>query len=106
MSKDEVMAAIKEMNVLEVADLVKALEEEFGISAAPVAVAAAPAAGAAVLDESSREPVGTISSAAVSPADGRPVALALLKTRLAPPGSRVIVKPDDSTEIPASVLSE
>ena len=45
MSKDEVMAAIKEMNVLEVADLVKALEEEFGISAAPVAVAAAPAAG-------------------------------------------------------------
>ncbi len=68
--------------------------------------APAPAAGAAVLDESSREPVGTISSAAVSPADGRPVALALLKTRLAPPGSRVIVKPDDSTEIPASVLSE
>ena len=48
MSKDEVMAAIKEMNVLEVADLVKALEEEFGISAAaPVAVAAAPAAGGA-----------------------------------------------------------
>ena len=46
MSKDEVMAAIKEMNVLELADMVKALEEEFGISAAaPVAVAAAPAAG-------------------------------------------------------------
>jgi large subunit ribosomal protein L7/L12 len=43
------MAAIKEMNVLEVADLVKALEEEFGISAAPVAVAAAPAAGGAPL---------------------------------------------------------
>ncbi len=42
MSKDEVMAAIKEMNVLELADMVKALEEEFGISAAaPVAVAAA-----------------------------------------------------------------
>ena len=48
MSKDEVMAAIKEMNVLELADMVKALEEEFGISAAaPVAVAAAPAAGGA-----------------------------------------------------------
>ncbi|SVE26163.1 uncharacterized protein METZ01_LOCUS479017 [marine metagenome] len=42
------MAAIKEMNVLELADMVKALEEEFGISAAaPVAVAAAPAAGGA-----------------------------------------------------------
>ena len=48
MSKDEVMAAIKEMSVLELADMVKALEEEFGISAAaPVAVAAAPAAGGA-----------------------------------------------------------
>ena len=48
MSKDEVMAAIKVMNVLELADMVKALEEEFGISAAaPVAVAAAPAAGGA-----------------------------------------------------------
>ena len=48
MSKDEVMAAIKEMNVLELADMVKALEEEFGISAAaPVAVAAAPSAGGA-----------------------------------------------------------
>ena len=48
MSKDEVMAAIKEMNVLELADMVKALEEEFGISAAaPVAVAAAPVAGGA-----------------------------------------------------------
>jgi len=48
MSKDEVMAAIKEMNVLELADMVKALEEEFGISAAaPVAVAAAPAGGGA-----------------------------------------------------------
>ena len=42
MSKDEVMAAIKEMNVLELADMVKALEEEFGITAAaPVAVMAA-----------------------------------------------------------------
>ena len=48
MSKDEVMAAIKEMNVLELPDMVKALEEEFGISAAaPVAVAAAPASGGA-----------------------------------------------------------
>lgn len=47
MNKDEVLAAIKEMNVLELADMVKALEEEFGITAAaPVAVAAAPAGGA------------------------------------------------------------
>lgn len=43
MTKDEVLAAIKQMNVMELADMVKALEEEFGITAAaPVAVAAAP----------------------------------------------------------------
>jgi large subunit ribosomal protein L7/L12 len=51
MSKDEVLAAIKEMNVLDLADMVKTLEEEFGISAAaPVAVAAAPAAGGGAAD--------------------------------------------------------
>jgi large subunit ribosomal protein L7/L12 len=45
---DEIIAQIKGMTVLEVAELVKALEKEFGVSAAaPVAVAAAPAAGAA-----------------------------------------------------------
>ena len=40
---------IKKLTIVEVSELVKALEEEFGVSAAaPVAVAAAPAAGAAV----------------------------------------------------------
>ena len=50
MTKDEMIAAIKNMTVLELAELVKALEKEFGVSAAPVAVAApvgAPAAGPA-----------------------------------------------------------
>ena len=47
MTKDEVLEAIKQMSVLDVADLVKSLESEFGISAAaPVAVAAAPAGAA------------------------------------------------------------
>ncbi len=51
MTKDEILVAIKEMNVMELSDMVKALEEEFGISAAaPVAVAAAPAAGGASAD--------------------------------------------------------
>ena len=46
MTKDEIIEAIKQMNVVEMSDVVKALEEEFGVSAAaPVAVAAAPAAG-------------------------------------------------------------
>ena len=52
MSKDEILEAIKQMNVIELADMVKALENEFGISAAaPVAVAAAPAAGGASADD-------------------------------------------------------
>lgn len=41
MSKDDLIAAIKSMTVLDLSELVKALEEEFGVSAAaPVAVAA------------------------------------------------------------------
>jgi large subunit ribosomal protein L7/L12 len=48
MTKEEMIAAIKGMTVMELADLVKALETEFGVSAAAVAVAApAAAAGAA-----------------------------------------------------------
>lgn len=49
MSKiNEILEAVKGLTVLELAELVKAFEEEFGVSAAaPVAVAAAPAAGAA-----------------------------------------------------------
>ena len=46
MTKEEIIDAIKQMNVVELSDVVKALEEEFGVSAAaPVAVAAAPVAG-------------------------------------------------------------
>ena len=46
LTKDEVIAVIKEMTILELSELVKALEETFGISAA-VPMMAAPAAGAA-----------------------------------------------------------
>lgn len=43
-TKEQIIAAIKSMTVVDLADLVKALESEFGVSATPVAVAAAPAA--------------------------------------------------------------
>lgn len=43
MSKEEIIEAVKAMTVVELADLVKAIEEEFGVSAV---AAAAPAAGA------------------------------------------------------------
>ena len=52
MNKDQIIEAIESMTVLELSELVKALEEKFGVSAAaPVAVAAAPAAGAAAEEE-------------------------------------------------------
>ena len=48
MSKEEIIQAIEQMSVLELAELVKALEARFGVSAAaPVAVAAGPAVAAA-----------------------------------------------------------
>lgn len=47
LSKDEIMQAVEEMTVLELSDLVKALEEKFGVTAAPVAVAGAAAPSAA-----------------------------------------------------------
>ena len=52
MTKEEIMQAIENMTVLELSELVKALEEKFGVSAAaPVAVAAAPAAAAGAAEE-------------------------------------------------------
>lgn len=52
MTKEEIMQAIESMTVLELADLVKAMEEKFGVSAAaPVAVAAPAAGGAAAAEK-------------------------------------------------------
>ncbi len=46
LTKDQIIEGIKEMNVLELSELVSELEEVFGVSAAaPMAMAAAPAAG-------------------------------------------------------------
>lgn len=51
MDKDQILEAIAQMSVLELSELVKAMEEKFGVSAAaPVAVAAAPAGGAAAAE--------------------------------------------------------
>jgi len=44
LTKERILDAIKNMTVVELADLVKALEAEFGVSAAPVIAAPAPAA--------------------------------------------------------------
>ncbi|VBB38661.1 50S ribosomal subunit protein L7/L12 [uncultured Spirochaetota bacterium] len=56
LSKDQIIDAIASMTVLEIADLVKAMEEKFGVTAAaPVAVAAGPAAAAAAPAEEKTE---------------------------------------------------
>ncbi len=47
MTKDEIVTMIKGMTVLELSELVKALEDEFGVSAAMPMMAAGPAGGAA-----------------------------------------------------------
>lgn len=47
-SKEDILETIANMSVMDVVDLISAMEEKFGVSAAaPVAVAAAPAAGGA-----------------------------------------------------------
>lgn len=54
LNKDQIVDAISTLTVMELADLVKAVEDKFGVKAAPalgVAVAAAPAAAAAPVEE-------------------------------------------------------
>lgn len=54
MTKEQIIEAVKEMSVLELNDLVKAIEEEFGVTAAaPVAVAGAAAGGGDAGEEKS-----------------------------------------------------
>ncbi|MBR3991604.1 MAG: 50S ribosomal protein L7/L12 [Clostridia bacterium] len=50
-----ILDEIKALTILELSDLVKAIEEEFGVSAAPVAVAAAPGAAPAAAAEEKTE---------------------------------------------------
>ncbi|MFB4170078.1 50S ribosomal protein L7/L12 [Virgibacillus sp. JSM 102003] len=51
MTNEQIIEAVKEMSVLELNDLVKAIEEEFGVSAAAPVAAAGAAGGAEVAEE-------------------------------------------------------
>ncbi|KAF0126333.1 MAG: large subunit ribosomal protein L7/L12 [Elusimicrobia bacterium] len=54
LNKDQIVDAISTLTVMELADLVKGIEDKFGVKAAPamgMAMAAAPAAGAAAVEE-------------------------------------------------------
>lgn len=65
MNKEQIIEAIESMTVLELSELVKALEEKFGVSAAaPVAVAAAPAtAGEAAAEKTEFDVILTAAGA-------------------------------------------
>ena len=51
LTKDEIINAISEYTIMELADLVKGIEEKFGVSAAPTAVAVAAGGAAAAAEE-------------------------------------------------------
>ena len=55
MTHEEILNAISEMSVLELSELVKAIEEKFGVSAAAAVAVAAPAAGGAAAAEEKTE---------------------------------------------------
>ena len=64
MTQQEIMQAIENMTVLELSELVKALEEKFGVSAAaPMAAAAAPVAVAAVEEQTEFDVIITAAGA-------------------------------------------
>ena len=65
MSVQEILESIEKLTLIEAAELVKAMEEKFGVSAAaPVAVAAAPAAGGAAAPAEEKSSFDVILAAA------------------------------------------
>ena len=50
-SKEDILEAVANMTVMEIVDLISAMEEKFGVSAAAAVAVAAPAAAAAVVEE-------------------------------------------------------
>lgn len=81
-TKDQLMEAIESMSVLELSDLVKALEEKFGVSAAATMVAAPAAASA----DSSGEPAEeqTIFNVVLASAGAQKIAVIKALRELAP----------------------
>ena len=50
-SKEEILQAISEMSVMDIVELIKSMEDKFGVSAAAAVAVAAPAAAAAAVEE-------------------------------------------------------
>lgn len=84
LSKEELMSAIEEMSVLELSDLVKALEEKFGVSAAATMVAAAPAAAGGAADAAEPAEEQTVFNVVIANAGGTKIAVIKALRELAP----------------------
>ncbi len=82
-NKEDLMKAIEEMSVLELSDLVKALEEKFGVSAAAMAVAA-PAAGAAPAGDGAPAEEQTVFNVVIASAGGTKIAVIKALRELVP----------------------
>ena len=83
LSKDELMKAIEEMSVLELSDLVKALEEKFGVSAQ--AMVAAPASnGAAASDAGGAQEEQTVFNVIIASSGAQKIAVIKALRELVP----------------------
>lgn len=83
LNKDELMKAIEEMSVLELSDLVKALEEKFGVSAAAMSVAA-PAAGATPAGDSAPAEEQTVFNVVIASSGAQKIAVIKALRELVP----------------------
>lgn len=83
LSKDEILKAVEEMSVLELSELVKALEEKFGVSASAM-VSAAPAAGAPAGEAASDEPEQTIFNVHIASSGANKIAVIKALRELVP----------------------
>ncbi len=109
---ETILESIEKLTLLEASELVKAMEEKFGVSAAaPVAVAAAPAAGAAAADAGEAPSEVTVVLASV-PADKKIAVLKEVRTitglglkeakdlvEAAPKPVKENIKPEEAKEI-------
>ena len=65
LSKEEILEAISEMSVMDIVDLIEAMEEKFGVSAAAPVAAAAPAQGEAEGEAEAEDATGDLHLAEV-----------------------------------------
>lgn len=82
LGKDELIKAVEEMSVLELSEVVKALEEKFGVSAQ--AMVAAPAAGAVPADAGEQEPEQTVFNVVIASGGANKIAVIKALRELVP----------------------